>query len=168
MVTMAKTSGVWSVLAALVALSSMTGCFSDPSFGSNDYSSPPSFGTSSRFGKLFDGKVVRSSSKVAPVAGGTLLVTKDGHAIASDPDRDQVYVVDIGAKSVVPVALEEGDEPGRAVEGPAGTAYVAARRGGVVAVIDIAAGTATRVPGSTRFPPTPIEGRPEIWSVGAA
>ncbi|HKY35667.1 MAG TPA: hypothetical protein VJN18_07010, partial [Polyangiaceae bacterium] len=143
---MAKTSGVWSVLAALVALTSMTGCFGDPSFGPDSYSPVPT-AAQQRFGtKLFKGEVVRSPGKVAPISGGTLLVTKDGHAVASDPDRDQVYVVDVGAKSVVTVALTEGDEPGRVVEGPVGTAYVAMRRGGAIAVIDIAGGTATRVP----------------------
>jgi hypothetical protein len=75
-----------------------------------------------------------------------LLVTKDQHAIASDPDRDQVYVVDLATQSVNIVALAEGDEPGRAVEGPGGKVYVAARRGGVVAAIDIGSNSATRVP----------------------
>jgi len=143
---MAKTSGVWSVLAALVALPMMTGCF-DSSFGSSGPYVPQTTTPQRQFGTpLLGGKVVRAQGKVAPVSGGTLLVTKDGHAIASDPDRDQVYVVDVGAKSVLTVPLSEGDEPGRVVEGPAGTAYVATRRGGVVAVIDIAQGTATRIP----------------------
>jgi mono/diheme cytochrome c family protein len=144
---MAKTSGVWSVLAALVALTSMTGCFDGPSFGSDYSSNPTPTLPQNNFGrKLFQGEVVRSQGKVAPISGGTLLVTKDGHAVASDPDRDQVYVVDVGAKSVVTVPLTEGDEPGRVVEGATGTAYVAMRRGGAVAVIDIAGGTATRIP----------------------
>ncbi len=142
---MAKTSGVWSVLAALVALTSMTGCFGDSSFSPTPYNPSPT--PQQRFGtKLFKGQVVRSEGKVVPISGGTLLVTKDGHAVASDPDRDLVYVVDVGAKSVVTVALSEGAEPGRVVEGAAGTAYVALRRGGGVAVVDVAKGTATTVP----------------------
>ncbi len=104
--------------------------------------------TSPRSGSapLFAGKTQRATSKVAPVAGGTLLITKDGHAIASDPDRDLVHVVDLAKQKVVSVQLEEGDEPGRVVEGDAGTAYVVARRGGVVLAVDTAQGTARRIP----------------------
>ena len=104
----------------------------------------PTTGTTSN--QLFDGKTERATGKVAPVAGGTLLVTTDGHAIASDPDRDLVHVVDLAKQKVVSVPLEAGDEPGRVVEGAAGTAYVVARRGGVVLAIDTAQGTAHRIP----------------------
>lgn len=134
------------MLGALSALTSLTGCF-EPGTDAYIPAGPPDNGFSSTGGtKLFEGKVVSSPSKVAPIAGGTLLVTKDGHAIVSDPDRDQVYVVDVGAKSVVPVSLEEGDEPGRAVEGPEGTVYVATRRGGVVVAVDVASARAKRIP----------------------
>ncbi|HYJ08634.1 MAG TPA: cytochrome-c peroxidase, partial [Polyangiaceae bacterium] len=140
---MAKTSGVWSVLGALVALGFVSGC-SDPWQSS---ATLPNDGVPVADSlTLFRGKVTRASTKVAPIAGGTLLVTRDQHAIASDPDRDQVYVVDLTTEGVMPVALAEGDEPGRAVEGPAGTVYVAARNGGVVAAIDVATATATRIP----------------------
>jgi mono/diheme cytochrome c family protein len=140
---MAKTSGVWSVLGALVALGFVSGC-SDPwqSSGTLPNDGVPVADSLT----LFRGKVTRASTKVAPIAGGTLLVTRDQHAIASDPDRDQVYIVDLTTEGVMPVALAEGDEPGRAVEGPAGTVYVAARNGGVVAAIDVATATATRIP----------------------
>jgi hypothetical protein len=94
---------------------------------------------------LFQGATQRAAGKVAPISGGTLLVTKDGRAIASDPDRDLVHVVDLSKQRVVSVPLEAGDEPGRVVEGPSGTAYVAARRGGVVLAIDTAEGTASRI-----------------------
>jgi mono/diheme cytochrome c family protein len=127
-----------------VALGFVSGC-GDP--WSSSYSPPPPVGVpAANSSTLFQGKVTRASSKVAPIAGGTLLVTKDQHAIASDPDRDQVYVVDLTTEGVVPVALAEGDEPGRAVEGPAGKVYVAARQGGVVAAIDLATATAKRIP----------------------
>ena len=82
---------------------------------------------------------------MAPIAGGTLLVTKDGYAVASDPDRDLVHVVNLAKQTVVSVPLQAGDEPGRVVEGPSGTAYVAARHGGVVLAIDTAQGTAQRI-----------------------
>lgn len=95
---------------------------------------------------LFQGATVRASGKVAPVAGGTLLITKSGHAVAADPDRDLVHVVELSTQKVVAVPLLENDEPGRVVEGPVGTAFVVARRGGVVVAVDTAAGTARRFP----------------------
>jgi mono/diheme cytochrome c family protein len=150
---MAKTIGVWTVLGSLVALALLPGCGGRPDFTTVDdggITSPPATGPggtpSSGFPTLFSGKVARTSAKAAVIAGGTLLVTKDGHAIAADPDRDSVHIVDLTQQSVVSVALQEGDEPGRVVEGDAGTVYVAARRGGVVAVVDVAKGTARRIP----------------------
>jgi hypothetical protein len=140
---MAKTSGVCSVLSGLVALGTLGAC------GPGDWSTTPvdtSYPTATTSNQLFAGKTERAKTKVAPVAGGTLLVTKDGHAIASDPDRDLVHVVDLAKQKVVSVPLEAGDEPGRVVEGPAGTVYAVARRGGVVVAIDTAQGTARRIP----------------------
>lgn len=91
---------------------------------------------------------VRHATPAVPISGGTLLVTADGTtAVAADPDRDQVFLVDLPARSVRSVVLAPGDEPGRVVEGPAGTFYVAARRGGAVLAVDRASATVTR-----RFP----------------
>ena len=85
-----------------------------------------------------------SASHAAPVSGGTLLVTEDGQtAIAADPDRDQVFVVDLASEKVRPVALQKGDEPGRSVEDGAGRVHVALRRGGALVTIDVASATAT-------------------------
>src|SRR5438093_1270151 len=49
-----------------------------------------------------------------PISGGTLLVTRDGtRAVASDPDRDLVYIVDLAKNQVrATVTLAKGDEPG--------------------------------------------------------
>ena len=96
---------------------------------------------------LFAGSVV-NAEHVAPVVGGTLLVTQDGQTIvAADPDRDAVFLVDSGSHVVTTVALPRGDEPGRIAEGPAGTVYVALRRAGAVIAIDRAsASIAARVP----------------------
>ncbi|HEX2872701.1 MAG TPA: cytochrome-c peroxidase [Polyangiaceae bacterium] len=144
---MAKNSGICSVLGGLVALGALAGC-SGPSDSWTPVSSetplPPTT-TSNGQPVLFAGKTIRSTTKAAPVAGGTLLVTKDGYAVASDPDRDLVHVVDIAKQSVVSVPLEVDDEPGRVVEGPASTVYVAARRGGVVIAVNTAEGTAQRL-----------------------
>ena len=89
---------------------------------------------------LFDGKVTQSAH-VAPVVGGTLSVTRDGGTIiAADPDRDAVFLVDAKSKAVRVVPLEPGDEPGRVAEGAPGTLYVALRRAGALATIDVASG----------------------------
>lgn len=144
---MAKYSGICSVLGGLVALGALGAC--GPS---DDWATPapetPYTPTPTPTGNpsgLFAGKTERASAKVAPVAGGTLLVTKDGYAVASDPDRDLVHIVNLATQAVVSVPLEVDDEPGRVIEGPAGTAYVAARRGGVVVAVNTAAGTAQRL-----------------------
>jgi cytochrome c553 len=67
-----------------------------------------------------------------------LLVTSDGaHAVASDPDRDAVYLVDLTARQVThTVALRAGDEPGRVVEDGAGRVHVALRSGGALVTLD--------------------------------
>jgi mono/diheme cytochrome c family protein len=76
--------------------------------------------------------------RARPISGGTLRVLADGHtAVASDADRDQIYVVDLVAGKVTStIALAAGDEPGRVVEDSAGLAHVALRGGGAVATID--------------------------------
>ncbi len=74
------------------------------------------------------------------ITGGTLILTHDGHAVASDPDRDQMYVVDLGtsnsAGQVKTLPLQAGDEPGRLVEDAAGRIHVALRRSGALLTID--------------------------------
>lgn len=150
---MTNSFGVGSVLAGLAACGALTGC--GPADGvpiSPGYSPPqkvpdsPSTMANNGLPPLFAGKTERASAKVAPIAGGTLLVTTDRHAIASDPDRDQLHLVNLLARSVVSIDLQPGDEPGRVVQGPAGTAYVVARRGGALLAVDIAAGKVARIP----------------------
>jgi mono/diheme cytochrome c family protein len=70
-------------------------------------------------------------------------VTKDGTlAVVSDPDRDAVYVVDLGAQKVShTIALHTGDEPGRLVEDGAGRVQVALRSGGALVTIDPESGS---------------------------
>lgn len=72
--------------------------------------------------------------RVVPLSGGTLLVLKDDRtAVASDPDRDQVYVADTaGERPLVTVPLEPGDEPGRAVQDGVGRVHVVLRGSGRV------------------------------------
>lgn len=78
-----------------------------------------------------------------PVAGGTLLVTADGrHAIASDPDRAAIHVVDLAARGeVARIDLDASDEPGRAAEDAAGHVHVVLRRAGQVLSLDPSTGT---------------------------
>ncbi len=139
---MNKNSGVGSMLGGLAALGALSGCGPQAPYDPMPVGAPRSASRA----PLFQGQTRQASAKVAPVAGGTLLVTKDGHAVASDPDRDAVHVVDIARRKVVSIALQEGDEPGRVIEGPDGTAFVTARRGGVVLAVDTGQGTARRFP----------------------
>jgi hypothetical protein len=75
-----------------------------------------------------------------PISGGTLLVTADkALAIAADPDRDRISIIDLVTFEVDAILpLEKDDEPGRVAEGAAGTVHVALRRGGAVVTIDLA------------------------------
>jgi hypothetical protein len=78
-----------------------------------------------------------------PVSGGTLMVMHDGNtAVAADPDRDVVWVVDLAARSRThTIKLKSGDEPGRVVEDGTGIVHVLLRRGGAMVAIDPALGT---------------------------
>jgi cytochrome c553 len=88
---------------------------------------PPNFGTT-------------TTQTVPPpaISGGTLRVLADGKtAVAADPDRDQVYVVDLAAHRLSgTIVLNPGDEPGRLVADAAGRVHVALRRGGALVSID--------------------------------
>ena len=85
-----------------------------------------------------------TTASVAPpaISGGTLLVLPDGHtAVASDPDRDLVYLVDLTSKSVTAtITLNPDDEPGRVVIDGASRAHVALRHGGALVSIDTVTG----------------------------
>jgi hypothetical protein len=78
------------------------------------------------------------SASPPPLSGGTLLVLSDGStAVAADPDRDAIYVVDTATQALsFTVTLKRGDEPGRLVEDGAGRVHVALRSGGALVTID--------------------------------
>src|SRR5512140_939341 len=82
------------------------------------------------------------SPGAAPISGGTLLVAADGHTVvASDPERDVVFVGDLDAPpGLATIALRAGDEPGRVIEDGARRVHVALRRGGALVTIDLAKG----------------------------
>ena len=72
-----------------------------------------------------------------PIAGGTLAVLADGsRAVASDPDRDAVHIVDLASGERRSVQLPAGSEPGRVVLDPSGQAHVVLRSAGQLARIE--------------------------------
>lgn len=89
---------------------------------------------------VWDGSAPKLS---VPLTGGTLLVLSDGKtAVAADPDRDMVSLVDLATQSVkAQIQLPAGSEPGRIAEDPGGQVHVLLRRGGGVADIDLFSGS---------------------------
>ena len=89
--------------------------------------------------------VTQAATPVPPLSGGTLLALADGvTAVAADPERDQVYFVDLTTNALrATVKLNPGDEPGRAIADDAGRVHVALRGGGAVVSIDSATATIT-------------------------
>jgi mono/diheme cytochrome c family protein len=87
-----------------------------------------------------DSRPIQQALETPPaISGGTLAVSPDGRfAVAADPDRNRVSLIDLISNEVRHVALQSGDEPGRVVVDGAGRAYVGLRRAGDVAIIDIA------------------------------
>ncbi|MBL9027852.1 MAG: cytochrome-c peroxidase [Myxococcales bacterium] len=71
-----------------------------------------------------------------PLSGGTLLVSKSGKVVVSDPDRDRIVIVTLPSGPARPIALSLGDHPGRLVEDARGLVHVVLRDGGDVVTID--------------------------------
>lgn len=89
--------------------------------------------------------VVSASVPPPPISGGTLAVAPDGRTVvASDPDRDRVYVVDVPTRTVKhEVRLAPRSEPGRVAIDAHGNAHVALRSSGSVATIHLDTGTSS-------------------------
>jgi hypothetical protein len=85
------------------------------------------------------GPTVTLASAPPAISGGTLLLTQSGTTlVASDSDRDQIYVVDLPSQTLTTtIALSMGDEPGRLVEDGDQQVHVALRRGGAVVTLDL-------------------------------
>jgi mono/diheme cytochrome c family protein len=83
------------------------------------------------------GSAVSAAVPPPPITGGTLRVLADGRtAVAADPDRDLIYVVDLRGRRVLEtVRLERGDEPGRVEQDGDGRVHVALRRGGALVTL---------------------------------
>lgn len=88
------------------------------------------------------GPTLTATTPPPPISGGTLIGLQSGSiAVASDPDRDALYIVDTsGAALLKTIALQPGDEPGRLVEDGAGRVHVALRSGGALVTVDPASG----------------------------
>lgn len=80
----------------------------------------------------FDGEPVSAAKPPPPLSGGTLLALNDGATVvASDPDRDTIFVANVEDKKLVAtIQLQEGDEPGRAVQDHEGNVHVLLRGAG--------------------------------------
>jgi hypothetical protein len=113
-------------------------CSGGGSTGTGGRGSPATGGTASMTRGIIHppnpGTLVTLANAPPSVSGGTLRVLSDGQtAVAADPDRDQIYVVDLAARAVTAtVPLQAGDEPGRVIEDAAGRVHVALRRGGAI------------------------------------
>lgn len=87
---------------------------------------------------LNPGAPVTSAAVLPSMSGGTLHVTNDdGTAVASDPDRNALWLVDLNSKTVrARIDCGTGSDPGRIVEDQDGKVHVALRRGGEVMKVD--------------------------------
>ncbi len=91
------------------------------------------------------------STKAKPISGGTLAV-EGNLAVAADPERDRVSIVDLNMASVANLDLPQGSEPGRvAIEG-ASRAHVVLRSAGAIASIDLVAKKVLRTTPVCRVP----------------
>ncbi|MDQ3032594.1 MAG: cytochrome-c peroxidase [Myxococcota bacterium] len=84
-----------------------------------------------------EGAAVRLDTPPPAISGGTLRVV-DGWAIASDPDRDRIVVVDYAASRRVHAiaTLPPGSEPGRVIVDGAGRAHAVLRGSGEIFSFD--------------------------------
>ena len=85
------------------------------------------------------GVTVLQPTPPPPISGGTLLVLRDGRtAVASDPDRDRVWVVDLARRAVGRgrSCSAPGTSPGAWSRTAAGRVHVALRRGGALVTLD--------------------------------
>jgi hypothetical protein len=103
---------------------------------------PPPAGVAPPFPLDLGSEVTQQQHAPRPISGGTLLVLRDGAtAVASDPDFDRIYVVDLTLRAVrATLLLDAGDEPGRLVEDDAGLVHVALRTAGQIVTVDPALG----------------------------
>lgn len=78
-----------------------------------------------------------TAKQALPISGGTLAISDTGIAVASDPDRDRVFLVELATRRVTSIETPRRAEPGRVVIDPSGRAHVALRATGEVWSIDL-------------------------------
>lgn len=78
-----------------------------------------------------------TAQQALPISGGTLAISDAGMAVASDPDRDRIFLVDLATRKVTSVKTPARAEPGRVVVDGSGLAHVALRAAGEVWSIDL-------------------------------
>lgn len=97
----------------------------------------PGEGTTSNGPKPTYGPTRHLAEAPPPISGGTLLVTRaNTFAIAADPDRDRVYVVDLISKTARTIDVPLRAEPGRGAEDATGNVHVVLRKTGEVLSFD--------------------------------
>ncbi|MFT3842058.1 MAG: c-type cytochrome [Myxococcaceae bacterium] len=125
----------------LLGVSFSTGCSNGPSSpgGTGGGDAGSSGGAGAGEGclsvPLDDTPVLTAPKSPPPVSGGTMVVMSSGLVAIGDSDRDEVHFVDSNW-AATHVQLQERDEPGRIVEGPAGSVFVALRGTHEVAQVD--------------------------------
>jgi mono/diheme cytochrome c family protein len=94
------------------------------------------------------GAPISSDSDLPPIMGGTLLVTRDHQkAIAADPDRDLISVVDLERGEVdFQIELESGDLPGRSAQINPSRIATVLRGAGAIVLFDLERGEPRRIP----------------------
>jgi hypothetical protein len=129
----------WSWFAIMVGCGTPSTSTSFPPGGDDAGVGPPLVSNS----PLDLGPTVTQPIAPPPISGGTLTVLANGTtAVAADPDRDRVYVVDVPSRTkLADIALASGDEPGRVIEDGAGRIHVVLRGGGAIVAIDPATWT---------------------------
>ncbi len=119
-----------AVVVSGVLVSVLTAC--------NSMDEPGVKGTSKLVIPVDDRPAVQALKSPPPISGGTLAISPDDRiAVAADPDRDRVSIIELSSDASSTIALERGDEPGRVVIGTDNRAYVALRGSGVIATLDL-------------------------------
>jgi mono/diheme cytochrome c family protein len=96
----------------------------------------------------FTTQAVSLDNAPPPISGGTLTIAPDGHTVvASDPDRDRIYVVDLPSRTVkFDLPLAAGAEPGRVAIDSHNKAHIALRGTGQLVSLDLGTGLKTERP----------------------
>lgn len=102
-----------------------------------------SAGNGAQLSPEFNGPLTVSQVTPPPISGGTLFTSTDGKMlIASDPDREAVYVIDTATRTLVR-RIDASGEPGRIVQDKSGKVHVALRKAGKILSFALAADAPT-------------------------